>query len=127
MSHLFDNTPDGISGNEDCGQMSAWYIFSSLGFYPVCPGSLQYVVGTPRVEKAVVRLDGGKTFTVSTKNLSSENFYIKSATLNGKPFDRSYITHREIMSGGELVFTMSAKPNTAWATAKESVPYSMTK
>lgn len=127
MSHLFDNTPDGISGNEDCGQMSAWYIFSSLGFYPVCPGSLQYVVGTPRVEKAMVRLEGGKTFTVSTKNLSSENFYIKSATLNGKPFDRSYITHREIMNGGELVFTMAAKPNTAWATGKESAPYSMTK
>ncbi len=127
MNNLFDNTPDGIYGNEDCGQMSAWYIFSSMGFYPVCPGSLEYVIGTPRLGKVVMRLDSKKTFTVIAKNLSEENFYIQSATLNGKPFDRSYITHEEITKGGELVFTMGSKPNKNWAVAKTSAPYSLSK
>ena len=93
INEFHNNTANGMIGNDDCGQMSAWYIFSSLGFYPVCPGSLQYVIGTPRLGKVVMRLDSKKTFTVIAKNLSEENFYIQSATLNGKPFDRSYITH----------------------------------
>jgi predicted alpha-1,2-mannosidase len=127
MNHLFDNTPDGICGNEDCGQMSAWYIFSSLGFYPVCPGSNEYIFGTPSVEKAVISLENGKQFTVIANNLSDENLYIKSVSLNGKEINRSFILHDEIMKGGTLVYEMSAKPYKDWATSKESRPYSFSK
>ncbi len=125
MNNLFDNTPEGICGNEDCGQMSAWYIFSSMGFYPVCPGSLEYVIGTPHVRKAVIWVSKGKTFTIFAENLSGNNYYIQSATLNGMPFDRTYITHNELMSGGTLVFLMGPEPNKNWARLKESAPYSM--
>jgi putative alpha-1,2-mannosidase len=107
--------------------MSAWYLFSSMGFYPVCPGSLQYLIGTPRLDKTVIHLDDKKTFTIIANNLSPDKFYVQSASLNGKPLDRSYITHQEIMNGGELVFVMSSKPNKKWANSKESVPYSATR
>lgn len=127
MNHLFDNTPDGISGNEDCGQMSAWYIFSSLGFYPVCPGSNQYIFGTPSLEKAVISLENGKQLTITANNLTKENLYIKSVSLNGKEINRPYIMHDEIIQGGTLVYEMSDAPNKDWATAKDSKPYSMSK
>lgn len=127
MNHLFDNTPDGISGNEDCGQMSAWYIFSSMGFYPVCPGSNEYVFGTPSLKKAVISLENGKQFTVIVNNLTDENLYIKSVSLNGNEINRSFIKHDEIINGGTLVYEMSDSPNKNWATSKESRPYSMSK
>ncbi len=112
--NLFNNTPDGICGNEDCGQMSAWYIFSSIGFYPVCPGSDRYMIGKPCLEKATLFLENGKTFTITTSNLSEENIYIDGATLNGKPLTTSYITFNDIMAGGTLSFRMSPKPNKKW-------------
>ena len=127
MNNLFDNTPDGICGNEDCGQMSAWYIFSSMGFYPVCPGSLEYIIGTPKLNKVELKLDNGKIFSMIANNLSHENFYIQSAKLNGKPLERSYITHSEIMNGGELIFEMGASPNKNLWTDENKMPYSMTK
>jgi predicted alpha-1,2-mannosidase len=110
MQNLFDNTPEGICGNEDCGQMSAWYIFSSMGFYPVSPGNNRYMIGKPCLKKATIYLENGKTFSIIAQNLSNENIYIQSATLNGKKLKRSYITHTEIMSGGKLVFRMRNRP-----------------
>jgi len=125
MKTLFDDTPEGISGNEDCGQMSAWYVFSALGFYPVSPGSLEYVIGTPQFPEAVIDLGGGKTFSVRAEKLSDENLYIQSATLDGKAYDKAYLRHDDLVKGGTLVFSMGAKPNRAWASSPGSAPYSM--
>ena len=114
----YDNTPDGICGNDDCGQMSAWYVFSALGLYPVNPASGIYVFGSPLVEKATLRLDPkyykGGSFTIVAHNVSKQNCYIKSAKLNGKPLNRSWITHEEIVSGGTLEFEMDILPNKSW-------------
>jgi len=120
-TELYQNSPDGISGNEDCGQMSAWYVFSSIGFYPVTPGSNDYIIGTPLFEKSTINLESGKQFTVAAKNLSEKNIYIASATLNGKEFNKSYITHQEIMNGGTLVFTMTNTPS-EWGTKDIEIP-----
>lgn len=121
LTQLYTNTPNGISGNEDCGQMSAWYIFSSIGFYPVTPGSNQYIIGTPLFNKATFNLESGKTFTVSAENLSDTNIYIASATLNGKPYNQSYISHENLMNGGTLHFKMKDYP-TDWATKDNEIP-----
>jgi predicted alpha-1,2-mannosidase len=125
MTTLFDDTPAGIPGNEDCGQMSAWYVFSALGFYPVCPGSLEYVIGRPSLPEAVLHLGGGKTFTVRAENLSDANVYIQSVTLRGEPYDKAYIRHEDIVRGGGLTFVMGPRPNKAWASSPASAPYSM--
>ncbi|TPG39798.1 glycoside hydrolase family 92 protein [Sphingomonas koreensis] len=119
-------TPDGFEGNDDLGQMSAWLVFTSLGFYPVTPGSGQYVIGRPFVDKAVVNLPSGKHFTVQADNLSEANRYVGAVTLDGKPLTRSFITHDEIEKGGTLRFTMQATPNKSWATRLADRPYSMT-
>ncbi|WP_397364707.1 GH92 family glycosyl hydrolase [Olleya sp. R77988] len=121
LNELYTNTPDGISGNEDCGQMSAWYIFSSLGFYPVTPGSNQYIIGTPLFKNATINLENGKQFTISTDNLSKDNFYIESVTLNNKPLNKSYLSHSDIVNGGTLHFKMSNLP-TNWATQDDEAP-----
>ncbi|MFV0377236.1 MAG: GH92 family glycosyl hydrolase [Mangrovibacterium sp.] len=128
--HLIVNTkynpePDGLCGNDDCGQMSAWYIFSSLGFYPVCPGTSQYVIGSPCVDQATIDIGGGKTFTVKANKLSEKNIYIQSVTLNGQAWDKTYIRHDDLMKGGELVFNMGLKPNKKWGVAAGSKPYSV--
>jgi predicted alpha-1,2-mannosidase len=102
LNNQYRNGPDGLSGNDDCGQMSAWYLFSSLGFYPVCPGSDQYMLGSPLVESASILLENGKTFTVRTKNQSPKNVYVKSVTWQGYPWKERYITHSMIQGGGEL-------------------------
>jgi predicted alpha-1,2-mannosidase len=103
---MYKPTPDGLGGNDDTGQMSAWYIFSALGFYPVAPGSDQYQLGSPVVDGAVIQLPGGKTFTIETVNQSAKNVYVQKVVLNGKVLDRVYLTHSEIVSGGKLVFWM---------------------
>lgn len=121
----YNDTPKGLSGNDDIGQMSAWYVFTALGFYPVAPGSGQYVIGRPFVDRATIRLPNGKRFTIVADGMSDANRYVASVTLNGRPLDRVFITHDEIERGGELRFTMSAMPNTAWGTAIASRPYSM--
>jgi len=118
--------PDGLAGNDDLGQMSAWMVFTALGFYPVAPGTGEYVTGRPFVERAVLTLSGGKRFTVVADGLSDANRYIAAVTLNGKPLDRVYIRDSEIREGGELRFTMSAMPNKTWATGVKARPYSMT-
>ncbi|WP_299075334.1 GH92 family glycosyl hydrolase [uncultured Paraglaciecola sp.] len=110
MDQLYNTTPNGLCGNEDAGQMSAWYMFSALGFYPVNPASGDYVLGSPEVDSAQITLDNGKVFSVIANNQSPKNVYVKSVSLNGKPLNRYTITHQEIMQGGQLVFTMSESP-----------------
>ena len=121
MQGLYKAKPDGLCGNEDCGQMSAWYVFSSLGFYPVCPGNNQYVIGHPLFDKAVLSLGNGKTLTI-TKN--EDKPFIQFATVNGKPLTKSYLTYEDIVDGGEIVFTMSDSPSTTWGRGKDNLPVS---
>ena len=99
---------DGLCGNDDCGQMSAWYVFSAMGFYPFNPCGGDYVLGAPQVPKVTVALSGGKKFTVVAHNLSKENKYVKSVTLNGKPLKGFILKHADVMAGGKLVFEMAA-------------------
>ncbi len=122
LETLYDDKPDGISGNEDCGQMSAWYIMSAMGFYPVCPGDPTYVIGTPIFDKVVINLENGKKFTIKAENVSLQNRYIQSATLNGKEYDKSWFSHSVITDGGTFVFRMGDKPNKEWGAAKENRP-----
>ncbi len=122
MNKMYRNHLDGLCGNDDCGQMSAWYIFSAMGFYPVCPASGQYVFGAPYLPENILRLQNGNTLTIKAPNVSDQNCYIQSVTLNGKPLHTAYITYEQIMAGGELVFTMGSKPNKKWFTEK---PYSL--
>ena len=110
----YNTTPNGLSGNEDCGQMSAWYIFSSLGFYPMNPASGEYEIGSPIFEKSTITLQGGKTFVIEAENVSKDNFYIQSATLNGESFNQTTISHKQITQGGTLHFVMGSKPNENW-------------
>jgi len=109
LTTLYSSTPEGLSGNEDCGQMSAWYVFASAGLYPVSPGDNRYYFARPMFDKLSFNIANGKTFTISAKNQSLQNLYIKSATLNGEKLDRLFITNEELMQGGELVFEMSDK------------------
>jgi len=110
----FTNGFGGLPGNEDCGQLSAWYIFGVMGFYSVCPGTPIYQIGSPSFDKVSVELPDGKFFTVIAENNSPENVYIQSATLNGEPYEKCWLHHDDIMHGGTLVFTMGSEPNTAW-------------
>ena len=121
LTELYTNTPDGISGNEDCGQMSAWYILSSLGFYSVTPASNQYIIGSPLFPKATINLENGKTFTIVADSISEKNKYIKSVQLNGKKHPYSYINHKDIVAGGSLVFEMTDKPSN-WGTNNKHIP-----
>lgn len=110
LTELYKNDPDGVSGNEDCGQMSAWYVLSSMGFYPVTPGSNQYVIGAPFFDKASIHLENGKTFTIKSYDLSDINKYVEYVYLNGEKLNRTYLTHQEIMDGGVLEFYMNDNP-----------------
>ncbi len=121
MDELYMDTPDGLCGNEDCGQMSSWYVFSAMGFYPVTPGTEVYVLGTPIFEQATLNLENGNTFTIKAPETSSENKYIKEAFLNGKPLNTIYILHSDIMAGGELELVMSDEP-TDFGAKKEQRP-----
>lgn len=122
MDEFYTDERDGLCGNEDCGQMSAWGVFSAMGFYPATPASGYYVLGVPRFKQVTMNLENGKKFTVKAKNLSPQNCYVKSVKLNGKPLERSYIYFDEINNGGELVFTMTSTPDSPWATQPEQCP-----
>ena len=124
MNEFYTDKPDGIIGNEDCGQMSAWYIFSSLGFYPVFTASGDYVMGSPLFDKATIKLDNGKTFVVETINNSADNMYIQSVELNGKEYSHTFITHDDIMNGGSLKINMGGKPNFQYGNDKKYRPKS---
>ncbi len=126
MAKLYDNTPEGLCGNDDCGQMSAWYVLSALGFYPVDPTTGVYVLGSPLVNSATLHLQPGfakgGAFRIIAKNNSPTNVYVQSVTLNGQPLTRSWIKHDEITAGGELVFVMGPEPNKTWGAAEADRP-----
>jgi len=110
----YGNKPNSLSGNDDCGQMSAWYLFNALGFYPVCPGANYYAFGSPVLPAASIRLAGGKTFTMRADNLSEKNIYIQKVLLNGQLWNKPYFLYSQLRNGGELIFTMGPKPNKKW-------------
>lgn len=122
MDDFYTDRRDGYSGNEDCGQMSAWAVFSCMGFYPATPASGYYVLGLPRFERTRLTFENGKQFEVVAKNLSEQNCFVKTVKLNGKPLERSYITFEEVYNGGTLEFTMTDQPNSTWATQPENCP-----
>lgn len=126
MNKMYRNNIDGLCGNDDCGQMSAWYIFSALGFYPVCPGTDQYVLGAPYLPYIKLNLENGKTFEVKAPKVSDKNRYVKSVKWNGKPYDKGFITQQDIMNGGVLEFEMSSKPNKKRLFTGDNQPYSLT-
>ena len=125
MDTQYKPTPDGLAGNDDLGQMSAWFVFTSLGFYPVAPGSNEYILGRPFVRKATLNLPNGKRFTVIADALDDAHTFVGGVMLDGKPLDRAFITHQELMAGGELRFTMQAMPNKDWPGAAAKAPYSI--
>ena len=111
MNELYHDQPDGLSGNEDCGQMSAWYVLSSLGFYPVTPGSNDYIIGTPVFEEVNFKLPNGKTLNIKSENFNKNNIYVQNINVNGSDHAKSYFTHEELLEGGEIIFEMGAEPN----------------
>jgi len=124
MNKLYQATPDGYCGDEDNGQTSAWYVFSAMGFYPVCPASGQYVFGAPLFKKMTLHLANGKQFVINAPGNSPENIYVRQMTLNGKPYDKNWIGHFDILQGGTLGVTMGDKPNTTRGTKRSDFPYS---
>lgn len=125
MNRMYRNNIDGLCGNDDCGQMSAWYVFSALGFYPVCPGTDQYVLAAPYMPYARLNLTNGKTLEIKAPAVSDRNRYVKEVRLNGKRYDKAYITHDDIMNGGTLEFVMSDRPNKSRCIKPETKPYSL--
>ena len=111
MNSQYGNKPNSLPGNDDCGQMSAWYVFTAMGFYPVCPASDYYVIGAPSVKKAAMHLSNGTTFTMTAENLTDENIYVQSVKLNGKKWDNPFLPYRELKHGGTLDFTMGPHPS----------------
>jgi predicted alpha-1,2-mannosidase len=122
MSLLYQATPDGLCGDEDNGQTSAWYVFSALGFYPVCPGDPHYAIGSPLFDRAVLSLPQGKSFVINARENGPQRPYIQEATLNGNPFPRTFLAHDEITGGGEIDFRMGSAPNEKWGAAPENRP-----
>jgi predicted alpha-1,2-mannosidase len=127
MNKMYLPTPDGYCGDEDNGQTSAWYVFSAIGFYPVCPGSGQYVLGSPLFPKATLHLQSGKTVEIQSNNNKDGNVYVKKLLLNGKNYTHNYVEIEMLKRGAELLFDMDGKPNTQRGTAAADFPYSMTK
>ncbi len=124
MDRLYDAAPDGYCGDEDTGQTSAWYVFSALGFYPVCPGSNQYAIGTPYFDEVKLHLDNGNTVTINAKNNDKKNRYIGAMVINGKPYSKNYLTHQMLNGGIEINYDMSSQPNKERGISAEDFPYS---
>jgi len=124
MDRMYNAQPDGYCGDEDNGQTSAWYVFSALGFYPVCPGTDQYVIGAPLFKQAVLHLENGKTVTIDAPANSKDNFYVGRLTVDGKDYQKNYLTHSQLLDGAQINFEMVAQPNKQRATAPEDAPYS---
>ena len=122
MDEFYTDRPDGVIGNEDCGQMSAWYVLSAMGFYQENPSDGTLVFGSPRFEKMSVKVRGGNTLTIVAEKNSKKNIYIQRVYRNGQPWNKSYITYDELLKGGELKFVMGAKPNKKFGTAPASRP-----
>ncbi len=126
LDTMYDDTPEGLAGNEDCGQMSAWYVMSALGFYPVDPVSGNYVLTSPLFDRITIELGDRRLFVVGVARSSPADVYIQSATLGGKPLPRAWITHDEVMTAGELRFVLGPSPSSGWATAPGERPPSLT-
>jgi predicted alpha-1,2-mannosidase len=126
MDEQYLDQAAGIAGNDDCGQMSAWYVMSALGFYSVAPGTPVYQIGTPLFDEAVIHGSAGRAFTIRARGASAGQAFIQSASLNGQPFTRTWISHEEITKGGELVFVMGSQPNRSWGSRPEDAPLSLT-
>jgi len=127
MNEFYTAGTDGLIGNEDCGQMSAWLVLSAMGFYPVTPGNDLYTIGTPMFPKVIIHLENGNQFIIKADNLTGENYFIQSATLNGKSYEKSFLKHGNIMKGGELIFGMGPKPSTSWGIGKKNEPHTAIK
>ena len=120
---FYTNKPKGLCGNDDCGQTSAWYVFSAMGFYPVNPANGEYVLGAPLSDKTVISMGNGNHFIVKAESLTDKNIYIQSATFNGKPYSKTYINHADMLKGGELVLFMGNLPSATWGTKKDDFPH----
>ena len=127
MNRMYKPIPDGYCGDEDNGQTSAWYVFSALGFYPVCPGSGQYVVGAPLVQRATITLENGKKIDIETSNNAADNYYIQRLIVNGKNYEHNYFLHSDLVKGRKLRFDMGSSPNKARGTQGTDFPYSMSR
>jgi predicted alpha-1,2-mannosidase len=127
MERMYRPEREGLGGNDDCGQMSAWYVFSALGFYPVCPGSGEFVLGAPFLPEMTLHLDGGATFTVKAPGVSSQNRYVRAVKLNGKPYTRRYLTREDILRGGVLEFRMGRTPKKKSRPDSADLPYSLSR
>ena len=125
MDTFYGNTPDALSGNDDCGQMSAWYIFNTMGFYPTAPSSNIYNLGSPGLAAVDMQMSNGKHIRVTTKNWSKKNVYVKEVYLNGKKYDKSYITYDDLKEGMDLHFVMSGRPNYKRGVSDHAVPPSI--
>ena len=125
MDKLYTAGPDGYCGDEDNGQTSAWYVFSALGFYPVCPGTDQYILGTPLFKSAKLHLENGKTVTIKANNNNTDNRYVKDMKVNGKAFTRNYLTHDQLLKGANIQYQMSPTPNKQRGTTEKDIPYSL--
>jgi len=126
LTKLYSYQADGYCGDEDNGQTSAWYVFSSMGFYPVCPGTDEYVLGSPLFNKITLTLENGNEFVIDATNNSKENVYVNDVVLNGESYNKNFLKHATIQNGGELVFDMASQPNKNRGTETSSFPYSMT-
>ncbi len=126
MDRMYKNKVDGLSGNDDCGQMSAWYIFSAMGFYPVCPGADEYVLGAPYLPYLKLSLQNGNEFIIKAPNVSAKNRYVRSVKLNGKEYTKMYLKHEDIAAGGEIEFVMGSTPNKSRGKKISDKPYSLT-
>ena len=127
MDKLYNPNADAYCGDEDNGQTSAWYVFSAMGFYPVCPGSNEYALGSPLFRSVKVKLENGKTLTIEAPDNAPEKRYVDKVKMSGKTITRNYVTHEELLGGPTLRFGMSAKPNTERGTKAGDVPYSLSK
>jgi predicted alpha-1,2-mannosidase len=127
MNRLYKPTPDGYCGDEDNGQTSAWYVFSALGFYPVCPATDQYVIGTPLFKKVTVSFDNGKKLVINASNNSESNKYVHSLQLNGKPYDKNWLSHSELQKGGTINMIMKSTPDKKRGTTENAYPYSVSR
>ena len=125
MNRLYKPTPDGYCGDEDNGQTSAWYVFSAMGFYPVCPATDQYVMGSPLFQKITVRLPNKKSLIITAPNNDGNKPYVQAISWNGKVHDKNWISHFDLINGGTLQFSMESTPNQKRGTAKTALPFSL--
>ena len=127
MNRMYNAHADGYCGDEDNGQTSAWYIFTAMGFYPVCPGSGEYVLGAPYFKKMTLHLENGKDIVITAPNQSDENRYVGTLRVNGAEYDKNYVNHTDLVAGMKMDYTMQSQPNRQRGTSADAAPYSFSK